>query len=188
MESTVMTITLERSATSDVTRVEDPSHLCAAHDQPQARNALHASFLTAGLACHQRSVFVSDELATSPVLDLIEAEGFDVSEAKRSGALMIVDAREIYGSKPGRIDPVAARAIFRELAIRARADGFVGLRTSVELHSLAGFRDLGQLLDHERVVNDVIADEGIVALCQYEPDGFAAPLLEELLGAHHAHV
>lgn len=163
----------------------DGQHRCAFFADPGERVDLHARFLAAGLSAGDRVVLVHPETDQTSLFDRVAERGVDVMRAVRSGQLLAVDASVRYGDGATAADSEEIAAGYAELSEMSKREGFPALRVSAEIHDLLGFGRVEELIAYERRITDLVSDEGIIALCQYEGEGFAKHHEAEICEAHH---
>jgi hypothetical protein len=160
-------------------------HRCAFLAEPGQRAELHARFVTAGLSAGDRVVLVHPQLDQTPLFDLVAQRGIDVQRATRTGQLLTIDASVRYGDGSQALDSEQIAAGYAQLSDQAKREGFPALRVSAEIHDMLGFAGFEELVAYERRISDLVSAEGMVALCQYERDGFASGHRNEICRAHH---
>ena len=160
-------------------------HRCAFLAEPGQRADLHARFLAAGLSAGDRVVLVHPEPDQTSILDLVAECGIDVARATRTGQLLTIDPSARYGDGARALDSEDITAGYAQLSDMSKREGFPALRVSAEIHDLLGFGRFDDLIAYERRVSEMVSREGIIALCQYEGDGFASGHEAEICDAHH---
>lgn len=164
----------------------DGRHTCAFRTRPRERADLHARFLAAGLSAGDRVALVHPGVDHSALFDMVTRYGVDAQRASRSGQLMTLYASARYGRGASRMDSEAVVAEYAQLSDATKREGYPALRVSAEIHDMLGFDGFDELIAYERRISKLASAEGIIALCQYEGEGFASDHRAAICDAHHA--
>ncbi len=160
------------------------AHICSIHGSEEEHRFLLAPFLRRGLKRGEKVLYVADEHPPELILSYISGEGTDGEAAVRSGQLEIVSSEDTYLAG-GRFDPEAVAGLLRKAARRAREEGYPCLRLTGEMGwALRGLPGSERLMEYEALLNALVREEGIIALCQYDRRRFPARLLLEVLATH----
>jgi anti-anti-sigma factor len=158
-------------------------HLLLGYDTDEERETVLAAFLLDGLASGQRGLVLTPVDAPAGLaLSFLEAHGCPLDEEIASGRLA-VDPHLATPEGLWDLDEVIRRE-----ARRAVADGFLGLRVSMEV--LCGRADnrLKTLHDSELLLDPVFASLPVLGVCQYDRRVFDQDELVPLEGLHHGRV
>jgi two-component system sensor kinase FixL len=154
-------------------------HTCFFYDDDEHLEAALAQYFSAGVRNRERCIWITAEpFGTARARAALGAQGFDVSELERSGALLLKKHSEWYT----RANPSLGydAATFRlEEEQRALAGGFNGIRITGDTRFLT--RDSwGAFMEYEQAVNQVFGGRRIVALCPYQRQIGATGILDVL--------
>lgn len=132
-----------------------------------------------------RVLYVASGRAPAEVLRDLEQDGIAARRAEAAGQLEVRVAEEAYLADGG-FDRAAMTALLRHEVTRARRDGWSGFRVAGEMAwALGGGPDtLAELIEYERIVDDVFAESGAAALCLYDAERFDAATLDEIAAIH----
>jgi anti-anti-sigma factor len=149
-------------------RLEPPSHLCAIFESQEERFSVVVPFIRIGLERKEKCVYVAGGQNIVPVQEALRADGVDVEQAIRSGALTITTKEAVY-FKGGYFDAERMFAFWKEASGQARADGFSALRATGEVDWLQeGAPGLERWMEYESRVTDTFSRNNCMALCQYD--------------------
>ncbi|GGY08070.1 hypothetical protein GCM10010358_71460 [Streptomyces minutiscleroticus] len=114
----------------------------------------------------------------------LEACGSAVDSGLAAGQLLL--CTEIAGFDPScGLDPDARIRFWLELATRARAQGFTGVRIVADMGWAAGSGvDHDVLVEYESRLSTVLADLNLTAVCEYDQRLFDERLLQRIGRAH----
>jgi len=158
-------------------------HLLLGYDTDEERETVLAAFLLDGLASGQRGLVLTPaEMPAGLALTFLEAHGCAVDEEVAVGRLA-VDPHLATPEGLWDLDEVIRRE-----ARRAVADGFLGLRVSMEVLRGPAGRGLKTLHDSELLLDPVFASLPVLGICQYDRRVFDEGELAPLDGLHHGRV
>jgi len=158
-------------------------HLLLGYDTDEERETVLASFLLDGLASGQRGlVLTPGDIPADLALSFLEAYGCSIDEEIATGRLA-VDPHLATPEGLWDLDEVIRRE-----ARRAVADGFLGLRVSMEVPYGRAGRSLKTLHDSELLLDPVFASLPVLGVCQYDRRVFDEDELLPLDGLHHGRV
>lgn len=165
-------------------RLTPRDHICLLYENREEQFAAAIPFMRMGLERKEQCVYIADENTPEAVMDALRAEGVDVAAAIQAGALSILTKRETY-LKGGSFDPDRmVRSLAEAIRIAKRA-GFAALRATGEMTwALAGDPGFDRLLEYEAKTNRFIADNDILAMCQYNNKRFRPAVMLDVLGMH----
>lgn len=166
-------------------RVSDGDHACLAFDDHASRWQVRAAYIEQGLARGEQVVLFTDPATTvRGVAARLEACGSAVDSGLAAGQLLL--CTEIAGFDPScGLDPDARIRFWLELATRARAQGFTGVRIVADMGWAAGSGvDHDVLVEYESRLSTVLADINLTAVCEYDQRLFDERLLQRIGRAH----
>ncbi|WP_406480954.1 MEDS domain-containing protein [Streptomyces sp. NBC_01615] len=158
-------------------------HLLLGYDTDEERETVLAAFLLDGLASGQRGlVLTPGDIPAGLALSFLEAYGCPVDEEIAIGRLA-VDPQLATPEGLWDLDEVIRRE-----ARRAVADGFLGLRVSMEVLCGRAGKSLKMLHDSELLLDPVFASLPVLGVCQYDRRVFDEEELIPLDVLHHGRV
>jgi MEDS: MEthanogen/methylotroph, DcmR Sensory domain len=114
----------------------------------------------------------------------LEHVGVNVAREKKRGAIEILSDRETYFSH-GTFEPSRMIELLEHSITKALRDGFNGFRSAGELRWAAtGICHCDQLVEYERLVEDLFPQRPAIGLCQYPISAFDTETLRCVLEAH----
>jgi len=146
-------------------------HACWVVDDPADYVKSAADLLTEGTRIDHKVVFgprgdVLDEIAA-----VAGATAFDPATAYPSG----------------KLDPVIMCGILRSYAVRAREDGYSGLRVVADMDWLLPFRpQMAQIISLELQLDRLIAELDVTLVCAYRTSSFNTAAIIAALTVHSA--
>lgn len=141
-------------------------------------------FVARALADGVRVLYVATGRAPGAILSDLEQDGIAAHRAVAAGQLEVRAAEEAYLAGGG-FDRDAMTALLRHEVARARRDGWSGFRVAGEMGwALQRPGLLEDLLEYERIVDDVFAESGAAALCLYDAERFDAATLDAVAAIH----
>lgn len=170
-------------ALRSVGQMRPGDHLLLGYDTDEQRETVLAAFLLDGLASGQRGlVLTPGDIPAVLALSFLEAYGCPVDDEIAAGRLA-VDPHLATPEGLWDLDEVIRRE-----ARRAVADGFLGLRVSMEVLCGPADKSLKMLHDSELLLDPVFASLPVLGVCQYDRRVFDEEELVPLDGLHHGRV
>ncbi|MFF4353559.1 MEDS domain-containing protein [Streptomyces sp. NPDC001530] len=158
-------------------------HLLLGYDTDEQRETVLAVFLLDALACGQRGlVLTPGDIPAGLALSFLEAYGCPVDDEIAAGRLA-VDPHLATPEGLWDLDEVIRRE-----TRRAVADGFLGLRVSMEVLRGRADKGLKMLHDSELLLDPVFASLPVLGICQYDRRVFDEDELAPLDVLHHGRV
>lgn len=165
-------------------RLQQGDHLCLIHENAAERMAAIIPFVRQGLARGECFFYIADDRTAQRVLDALAAAGVEVDRERQRGALSLLTKRETY-LWSGEFDPEAMVGLMRRTTGAALADGFSGLRVTVEMTwALGPEAGCDRLIEYEALLNHFLPGGRILAICQYNRRRFAPRVIRDVLRTH----
>lgn len=146
------------------------------------------SFLTAGLADNRRLLYLYSQASPPEVKEHLREANLDVDGLLASGQLHFQAAEKHYLNGE-TLDPDRLVGKLRAALKEAIRDGYDGLYVVGEACRAPEQGELAvSLVEYERRVRDLLAEEAVDALCLYPADQFNDPLLDAMSEVHGEHL
>lgn len=159
-------------------------HACLLYADDAEHAGAVVSFIRQGLDREEKVVYVTDAGTPRDIRDALVRDGVDAARYETQGQLSFVGADRAM-MVGGHFDPATAIARWRDLTLRAKADGFRSLRATGEMTwACTGGGTRFGLWQYESAINALFADIGAIGLCQFDRRRFAEPDLLEAVRTH----
>jgi chemotaxis family two-component system sensor kinase Cph1 len=140
-------------------------------------------YLHEGLRRNEKCLYIVSENTIKSVIDAMEAEGINVEDEQRRGALTLATPRETY-LKHGVFEPQKMIDDLASAVERALAQGFAAFRATGELMWAVSLPSaLARVFEYEASLDLQFPDQ-FIGLCQYNENGFAPQILSQILRVH----
>ncbi|MFJ3670835.1 MEDS domain-containing protein [Streptomyces sp. NPDC090106] len=158
-------------------------HLLLGYETDEERETVLAAFLLDGLACGHRGLLLPPaDLPAKLALSFLEAHGCAVGDELAAGRLRV----DGHLSSPQGLRDLDE--VIRREALRAVADGYLGLRVATEILRAQAGKGLRTLRDSELLLDPVFAALPVLGICQYDRRVFDESELDPLTVLHHGRV
>jgi signal transduction histidine kinase len=171
---------------SDQTLAEVSRHKCLIYDgDPREQMPVVIPFLKEGLRDNWRCLY----LGKPEVVDLIRAglteQHIDVAGATGRGALILSSDREHLGN--GTFHPRKMVEFLGTLVDDAVHEGFEGLCATGDMKwEFGSDKNFGLLLEYEALLEQMLRDRRVRAICQYHKDILPAQVVQDALLTHRS--
>ncbi len=163
--------------------VRPGDHLCMFYENRAEQVAIAATYLRLGLVDGQKCICIAADPSAKGIAQALEADGVDVTERLRCGALSFLTGEDIGG--PGAFDSDHTVSFWERAAAEAASTGFTGLRVAGDMIGFLGTgTDPRQMISYELLLAAFCRDRKAISLCQYNLTRFPPEIAEELLGIH----
>ncbi|MGE3776891.1 MAG: MEDS domain-containing protein [Pirellulaceae bacterium] len=150
------------------------------HDQMAAA----VPFISQGIACGDRCIYIADDRTIEEVRIELAAAGLDIDEEVRRGALQLLTKQDAY-LRTGTFEPAAMIEFLRAAVAEACADGFAGFRVTGEMTwALGGEAGCDRVIEYEAMLNEFFPGSRALAICQYNRLRFAPRVIQDVLRTH----
>jgi diguanylate cyclase (GGDEF)-like protein/PAS domain S-box-containing protein len=164
--------------------IEGGDHLCCFLSTETERRSVLGDYLARGLRLGQKVLYLHGSGTIDPVLDAIISSGFDPTALQSAGQMVVAPASDFL-APGGVLDPSAALARLQAFIAPSGDVGSPIVRLLIEPDGLLPIASSTTLLlDFEAGLEQIISHRQILALCQYDPQRFAAIFLDEILACH----
>jgi MEDS: MEthanogen/methylotroph, DcmR Sensory domain len=161
-------------------------HVCAFFDSIEEEIRVLAPFISDGLNRGEMAAHIIDPMMGGRYVQLLEQAGVPVRAAMQQGQFALTTWEHAYFRTDG-FDKFAMLAYIEESAAKARADGFLRVRSVGHMEwALSGRDGCEQLIDYESRVNDANPDSQDIAICVYDTNRFGASISMDVLRTHPA--
>ena len=160
------------------------THVCQIFNEAEERNEALATFLEAGLRQGERAACIlSDRLDPAMLAACLDKHGLNLDALRADATLRLLGAREFY-FREGGFDPEQPLALIRQIHEKARNTGHTA-RVIGEVCAEVGQVEGGRpLVAYERRVGQLVREQGILAVCQYDAADFNGATIMDVLGVH----
>ncbi len=159
-------------------------HLCLLYETAEEQLAAVVPFMRKGLAGGERCLYIADDRTVDEVFTALSAAGVEVAREIARGALTVITEREAY-RRSGACDPAAMIGLLGDALGDAVAAGFEGLRVTGEMTwALAPEAGTERLVEYEARLNDFLAGNRALSICQYNRTRFPPAIVREVLRTH----
>jgi hypothetical protein len=153
------------------------SHMCLIYSSETERRELIFKFLEAGLAAGEKVVYFADTVSPDEFPRIFrdgeKPRGFEVFPAEKA----------YYPD--GKFSPGDMLATLRAAYRQAKNDKYPGIRASGEMTwALRGIPGSDRLMEYEALLNDLLVDFPITAVCQYDTNRFDGKSIFDVLQVH----
>jgi hypothetical protein len=160
------------------------THMCLIYDDDRQRQELISSFLGAGIAAGEKVAYFADTTSVEDVEAWLLETAVELLGDDRSERFAATRAQETY-CPDGRFLPDRMLETLRDFDRTIREEGFTGGRVSGEMSwALRGLPGSDRLPEYEALVNDVLEEHPITAICQYDAGRFDGGTLFDILKVH----
>lgn len=160
------------------------THLCHIYGDANERDEALLRFLSQGLRNGETTACFSDNLGADAAAAWLARDGLSLSDEREAGHLSFASARGVYFAD-GRFDPermLDLLATFHDNAVRA---GRPGARVIGEMSAEIGRVPGGsRLLEYEAMVNRLLRERPVTAVCQYDGHAFDGATIMDVLAIH----
>lgn len=160
------------------------SHMCYIFNDESQRREVMAAFLNSGLSAGEKVGYFVDTVTPEEVLSYLKGLGVKIPDRTTPASLSISDAEKTY-CPDGTFIPERMLGTLRAYYTASIADGFPGSRVSGEMSwALKGIPGSQRLIEYEALVNDVVIEYPVTAICQYNANLFDGGMLFDVLSVH----
>ena len=167
----------------ELQRATGSDHVALLYQSRQEQLDGALAFVKLGLEHDERCLYIADESDPAEICDGLRALGVDVATARNQDQLRIVPASETV--LDGEFDPEAMIELLDAAVEESLANGFAGLRVTGEttwIHRTD--TPFESVADCESRCEQLIPDEALVVLCQYDLRELDDAAIAALLRTH----
>jgi len=161
------------------------THMCYIYKNDQERKELISMYLAQGLKNHEKLGYFVDLISPEDMREELRALGLDLPYAMDERDFMISPALDIYCSN-GKFVPEHTLEKLRAMYDTSINEGYAGARISGEMTWALrdGVQGTERLMEYEALVNNVLVDYPLTAICQYDARRFDGSTLFDVLNVH----
>jgi AcrR family transcriptional regulator len=167
--------------------LQDQRHICALVDGPEDAYELLMPFILAGFEHGDRALHIIDPQSRDAHLERLEAAGIDIGAATASRQLDVLTWDDSYMSG-GRFNRSAQLVLLRRILGEGLGLGYPVTRAIGTMEWAIDADTVGDLLDYEMGVNDLLRRAPDVVICAYDINRHSARTLADVIGIHPAAV
>src|SRR5262249_10718091 len=162
-------------------------HSCVFYRDDRELLQMVGPYLLQGLRSNQRCFTAQRESFIPMLVDFLDRNDVDVTQAEKNGQLEIHPADSVYLPK-GAFDRVDMCGNIRREIEKTVETGFKGLRMSGDLVWLDDPLTVKEILDYEYLVNHVTEGLPIICFCQYPAQKTSTALHDALMQQHNIRI
>jgi len=167
-----------------IEELEPGEHLCCIYETEEEHREVLTPFLRHGLEKGEKVVYIVDINTAETILEYLRDDGVDVESYLAREQLIILTHDETY-IKDGVFDPDGMLSLLKAKTEEALAEGYSALRVTGEMSwALRGLPDSERLIEYEIKLNEFLADNKCLAICQYDRRRFEPATLLNVLRTH----
>lgn len=147
-------------------------HMCYIYNDDAQRRKLISLFLESGVLSGEKVSYFIDTVDEDEIPAFLESIGLEECLKDRSGRFSIAAAEKTY-CPSGRFVPGDMLERLRDFYRQSAQEGYGGARVSGEMSwALKGIPGSSELMLYEALVNNVLLDYPVNAICQYNANLF----------------
>jgi signal transduction histidine kinase len=173
-------------AHSDLTLAEVSRHKCLIYEgDPKEQMPVVVPFLKEGLQDNWRCMYLGRPEVVDMISTSLMAQDIDVSGEMSRGKLILSSARDNLGN--GSFHPHKMVEFLGVMIDDAVKDGFEGLCATGDMKwEFGSDKNFGLLMEYEALLEQVLRDKPVRAMCQYHKDILPAQVIHDALLTHRS--
>ncbi len=176
-----------RPRTTDKALLDLPwgAHVCQFYESREEQLALLVPYFRQGLERNEACAWLVGDLTIEEARDALAAVVPDLADRIAKGQMQIRHYSEFYTDPNGTVKaPEQLSYQFGAMGASAKADGYAGLRASGSVSWVTDPESMARFMAYETMVNLVIQDARIMAVCTYPAKAAAMCGCRELIHNH----
>lgn len=158
-------------------------HICAIFENHAQQMEIMLPFFVHGLELGQRCVWIGPEVSCTALRSGLAGLGGDLPTLEASGQLLLLADVDYY-LKEGLFQPKRTMELLRTLQRDGQAQGYPTMRITGDVSWLVQRVDAELWETWEAAINDAIAGQPVVAVCQYSRRQVSGAMLAAALETH----
>jgi hypothetical protein len=159
------------------------THMCYIFNEDDEKRNLIAKYIESGLRGGEIVRYFAETPSAGTLNEMLSDLGVK-PPVVRPGQFQLAKAAETY-CPDGTFIPERMLAGLRTIYDEAIADGYAGARASGEMGwALQGLPGSDRLIEYEALINTIVEEHPITALCQYDARRFGGDTLFDVLSVH----
>ncbi len=160
------------------------THMCYIFNDENQRRDVIAAFLSSGLSEGEKVGYFVDTVTPEELLSYLKKLGVKIPDRTSPASFSISKAEQTY-CPDGTFVPERMLENLRNYYAASIAEGYPGSRVSGEMSwALKGIPGSQRLIEYEALVNDVLMESPVTAICQYNTNLFDGGTLFDVLSVH----
>ena len=161
------------------------THMCYIYKNDQERMELVSKYLASGLQSGEKLGYFVDLISPEEMREELRALGLNLPDEMDERDFTIKPALEVY-CPDGRFVPEYMLGKLRTTYETSINEGYLGARLSGEMSWALrdGVYGAERLMEYEALVNNVLVDYPLTAICQYDARRFDGSMLFDVLNVH----
>jgi hypothetical protein len=166
-------------------RFSSATHMCLIYSDEQERRDLLSGFVASAVDDGDRVSYAADVWELDQLRDYLqEKTGVAVRGLEAAGQCEFYKAASVY-CPDGTFSPESMWEKLADQYLRARADGFPGIRVTGEMSwSLNDVPGAERLVEYEAGINPLVEKYPLTVICQYDASRFDGETLFNILRVH----
>jgi len=176
-----------RPMTTDKALLDLPwgAHVCQFYESREEQLALLVPYFRQGLERNEACAWLVGDLTIEEARDALAAVVPDLADRIAKGQMQIRHYSEFYTDPNGTVKaPEQLSYQFGAMGASAKADGYAGLRASGSVSWVTDPESMARFMAYETMVNLVIQDARIMAVCTYPAKAAVICGCRELIHNH----
>src|SRR5258708_35940152 len=162
------------------------AHLCFLFDSEAQHQQTLSTFLSNGIRQDEKILYLFDAHSAENISTYLSGLDDSFDKLNKDGRISFLNAKSVLLRKSG-FNPDDALALLWQETQRALADGFKGLRVTIDMSWAVGQGvGIDRLFEFESKVNTFIENSWCQLLCQYDRRVFRPMDILEALATHPA--
>ena len=159
-------------------------HVCLPIDTDEQVQSHVSGFTAAGLTDRQQVMVFTQAVTVADMAGWLRCQDQAFAAALDTGQLQVHRPEDVHLSG-GSFAPERMMAIFARATDQAFADGYRGLRVTVDMTwALRNVPGVEQLFDFEAAANRLFTDRRLIGVCAYDRRRFDGAAIERASAAH----
>jgi len=169
-----------------VRQMRPRDHVIMFYSKREDKREVLFTHLKAGLDQGEAAAYVASQENPDEIRQAMRRFGMDVDRLERSGALQVIDYKNLYLIR-GKFSIPKTMELWKRLCDESMAKGFKGLRAAGEMAGFFEKRMVRQLVEYEKSLHKVF-ELPMTAICAYDSNVVAnerrGELYLDLIKAH----
>jgi hypothetical protein len=159
-------------------------HICLIYNNEAERREIVENFVQSGLNSFEKVAYFADQLKPLDVNEWLKSYNITVNKNLKPGQFHLATALETY-TPDGKFEPEQMLSKLEAIYHRAKDEDFHGCRGSGEMTwALNEIPGSNRLLEYESRINNLLVENPLVVMCQYDARRFNGATILGVLKVH----